>query len=304
MLHSPPAWQKNALRILVWSFAVAVVWSAWQGTLSAQGNPGIVVEANVEAPGIWDGNFWGQLFANILDSRALMELLGRPEYAIPAFIALNLIVFVETGLLIGFFLPGDSLLVIVGLICANEQCQWNMPALLVSLTISAIVGDTVGYWIGAKAGPKIFTREKSLFFAKDHLLKAQAFYEKHGAITIILARFMPFLRTFAPVVAGVGKMEYKKFFAYNVIGGIAWVFSMVLAGRYLPAAINPVVSSMIGRDFQIENHIEAVVITIVFLSILPIVWGWLKKKLTSGGPTAEVQPATPTAERMEEALVK
>jgi membrane-associated protein len=115
---------------------------------------------------------------------------------------------------------------------------------------------------------------------------------------------MPFLRTFAPVVAGVGKMEYKKFFAYNVIGGIAWVFSMVLAGRYLPAAINPVVSSMIGRDFQIENHIEAVVITIVFLSILPIVWGWLKKKLTSGGPTAEVQPATPTAERMEEALVK
>jgi membrane-associated protein len=193
-----------------------------------------------------------------------------------------LIVFTETGLLIGFFLPGDSLLVIVGLICANEQSGWNMPLLLASLSASAIIGDTVGYWIGYTSGPKIFNREKSLFFAKDHLLKAQSFYEKHGAATIILARFMPFLRTFAPVVAGVGKMYYKKFVAYNIFGGIAWVFSMVFAGRYLPSLANPLFQRMLNDEgFRVEQHIEKVVIIIVFLSILPILYAWLKKKLTT-----------------------
>ncbi|MSQ94148.1 MAG: DedA family protein [Gemmataceae bacterium] len=220
-----------------------------------------------------------------------MEILSKPEYAVAAFIALNVIVFVETGLLIGFFLPGDSLLVITGLICAHESCTWNMPLLLVTLSASAILGDTVGYWIGYSSGPKIFNREKSFFFDKDHLLKAQQFYEKHGGKTIILARFMPFLRTFAPVVAGVGKMEYQRFLFYNVIGGIAWVFSMVLAGRYLPDLVNPLLGRMFGDGFHIAHHIEKVVIVVVFLSITPMIYAWLKSKL--GGKNQGPKPPQP-----------
>src|SRR5205085_1181805 len=151
----------------------------------------------------------------------------------------NVIVLVETGLLVGFFLPGDSLLVTAGLIAANPQCGWSVPLLLVTLSLSAIVGDSVGYSIGYKTGPRIFCREKSWFFNKDHLLKAQAFYEKHGGKTIILARFMPILRTFAPVVAGVGRMEYRRFLFYNVCGGASWVCSMILCGYCLPSLLNP-----------------------------------------------------------------
>src|SRR4029077_15562398 len=136
------------------------------------------------------------------------------EFAVAAFIVLNIIVFVETGLLIGFFLPGDSLLVTAGFVAYD--CVWNVPLLLGTLSLSAIVGDSVGYSIGFKTGPKIFCREKSFFFKKDHLLKCQAFYEKHGGKTIILARFMPIFRTFAPVVAGVGKMQYSRFLFYNI----------------------------------------------------------------------------------------
>jgi membrane-associated protein len=220
-----------------------------------------------------------------------MVTLGKPQYSIPAFIALNVIVFVETGLLIGFFLPGDSLLVITGLICANPSCGWPMPLLLVTLSASAILGDTVGYWIGYSTGPKIFSREKSFFFHKDHLLKAQQFYEKHGGKTIILARFVPFLRTFAPVVAGVGKMEYKQFLFFNVIGGIGWVFSMVLAGRYLPELVNPLLRGVFGENFHIAEHVEKVVIVVVFLSITPGIYAWLKGKLGGQGPTPPVPPA-------------
>ena len=147
-----------------------------------------------------------ELLCNLFDGQALMKTLGKPEFTIFAFIALNIIVFVETGLLVGFFLPGDSLLVITGLICANPACGWNVPLLLVTLSLSAIIGDSIGYSIGFKSGPKIFRRERSFFFHKDHLLKAQQFYENHGGKTIILARFIPILwcGTFALVVAGVG----------------------------------------------------------------------------------------------------
>jgi membrane-associated protein len=270
MPSNRPAWQINTLRLLLWGCFGVMVWAICQETAFAQDG----------APPP-DEEFWGPLLANLLNSEGLMRVLSKPGYFWTAFVALNLIVFVETGLLIGFFLPGDSLLVIVGLICANEHSGWNMPLLLASLSAAAVIGDTVGYWIGFTSGPKIFNREKSLFFAKDHLLKAQAFYEKHGAVTIILARFVPFLRTFAPVVAGVGKMEYTKFFLYNVVGGIAWVFSMILAGRFLPAAINPLVERMTGNRFHVEHHIEKVVIIVVFLSILPIIYAWLKKMLAS-----------------------
>src|SRR4029079_4968695 len=134
------------------------------------------------------------------------------------FVVLTVVIFTETGLLVGFFLPGDSLLVTVGLVCAAPTCEWSLPLLLAILCTAAVVGDSVGYSIGYKTGPKIFNREKSWFFHKDHLVLAQQFYEKHGGKTIILARFMPILRTFAPVVAGVGQMEYRRFLFYNVFG--------------------------------------------------------------------------------------
>jgi membrane-associated protein len=220
-------------------------------------------------------------------------LLSSPQYTIVAFLALNIIVFTETGLLIGFFLPGDSLLVITGLACANEHCQWNMPLLLITLSLSAIIGDSIGYSIGYKTGPKIFNREKSLFFNKDHLVKAQQFYEKHGGKTIILARFIPILRTFAPVVAGVGRMEYRQFLFFNVFGGISWVFSMVLAGYFLPALLNPVLRPLFGPEFHVAYHVEKVVIIVVFLSILPGIIAWLKSKL-GGKVETPSEPALST----------
>ncbi len=215
---------------------------------------------------------------NLFNTEGLMRTLGQPEFTIAAFITLNVIVFVETGLLIGFFLPGDSLLVTAGLICASPYCGWSLPLLLLTLCLSAIIGDTVGYSIGYKTGPKIFSREKSLFFNKEHLLKAQQFYEKHGGKTIILARFVPFLRTFAPVVAGVGQMEYRRFVAFNVFGGIGWVCSMVLFGRFLPALLNPALKPIFGPEFLVERHVEKIVILVVFASILPILYAGLRSR--------------------------
>ena len=172
------------------------------------------------------------------------------------YVVLAAIVFAETGLLIGFFLPGDSLLVTAGLFAGTGDL--SLAVLFFLLAAMAIVGDAVGYWIGRTAGPRIFNREKSLLFAKDHLLVAKAFYEKHGGKTIILARFMPLVRTFAPVVAGVAEMPYARFTAYNVVGGISWVGSMLLIGYFL------------GRSIpDIEAKIHYVILIIVFLSLLP-----------------------------------
>jgi membrane-associated protein len=221
-------------------------------------------------------NFWIQLFQNLFNSRELMKVLGQPEYTLAAFIALNLIVFVETGLLVGFFLPGDSLLVTAGVVCSLSG--WNLPLLLVTLCAAAIIGDTVGYAIGWHTGPKIFCREKSFFFNKDHLLKAQQFYERHGGKTIILARFMPLIRTFAPVVAGVGNMRYRRFLLYNICGGIGWVASMILTGYYLRA----VVERLFG--FDVQDHIEKVVFLVVLVSISPMIVLVLRNKFRGRPP--------------------
>jgi membrane-associated protein len=228
-----------------------------------------------------------QIVQNLFNSRELMRVLGQPEYTLAAFLALNLIVFVETGLLVG--LPGDSLLVVAGVVCA--AAGWNLPLLLVTLCASAIVGDSVGYSIGLRTGPRIFNREKSWLFKKDHLLKAQQFYEKHGGKTIILARFMPIIRTFAPVVAGVGRMEYRRFLFFNVIGGVGWVVSMILIGFYLTALINPALQPLFGQHFDVMDHIEKVVIVIVLLSISPGLYVWARSKLKARR-LAEPQPET------------
>jgi membrane-associated protein len=227
---------------------------------------------------------------HLFSSQELMEILSRPDFTVAAFVALNLIVFIETGLLIGFFLPGDSLLVTAGLVCYHSG--WNLALLLGTLSVAAIVGDSVGYYIGFKTGPKIFNREKSLLFAKDHLLKAQAFYERHGGKTIILARFIPILRTFAPVVAGVGRMDYRRFLFFNVFGGIGWVFSMVLVGYFLTPVLDPALKPIFGEGFQVQDHIEKVIIIVVFLSLSPGIVHWLRAKRAPvpKDPALEVPP--------------
>src|SRR5438034_1511581 len=176
-----------------------------------------------------------EVLLNLFNSQALMATLAKPAMAVAAFVALNLVVFIETGLFC--FLPGDSLLVTAGLVAWNTG--WNLPLLIGTLCAAAIAGDSVGYAIGFQTGPRIFSREKSLLFRKDHLLAAQAFYERHGGKTIVLARFMPFVRTFAPVVAGVGRMKYSRFLFFNVFGGIGWVVSMVLLGYSLTPFLDP-----------------------------------------------------------------
>lgn len=180
---------------------------------------------------------------------------------------LIIIVFAETGLLVGFFLPGDSLLITAGLIAA--QGYLDIYVLNVSLIIAAIVGDQVGYLFGRKTGPRIFKREKSRFFAKDHLVKANQFYERYGGKAIIYARFVPFARTFAPIVAGVGMMNYKKFVTFNILGGLLWVLSMTLAGYFF------------GNIPFVKKNFEYVIIGVILLSLLPVVLGYLKHKKES-----------------------
>jgi len=222
-----------------------------------------------------------------------------------ALVAVTLIVFTETGLLVGFLLPGDSLLVVLGIVA--QMSGWELWPFIVCLCAAAVLGDTVGYWIGYKAGPAIFSRPSSRFFKQEYLLRAKAFYEKHGGKTIILARFVPIIRTFVPVVAGAARMEYRTFLFYNVFGGIAWIISMLLFGYYLIPIANPPMQKLLGDPtFTWAKHIDKVVVVVVFLSIVPILWKagkhWLEKRKlaklvtptmpTVGAPSTEAT-ATP-----------
>jgi len=176
------------------------------------------------------------------------------------------IVFAETGLMVGFFLPGDSLLVTAGVFAAAGLIDIYLLLGLVSLC--AVAGDQLGYLIGKKTGQALFTREDSLLFKRSHVLRAQEFYERYGAKTIVIARFVPIVRTFAPVVAGVGNMNYRRFVAYNVVGGILWVFSMSLTGYLLGSAVP-----------DIEKHIHYVIAGVILLSILPaIIEVWRERR--------------------------
>jgi membrane-associated protein len=174
------------------------------------------------------------------------------------YVLLVAVVFTETGLLVGFFLPGDSLLITAGLVAAAGGLNiWWVNALL---CVAAIVGDTVGYAIGARIGPRLFTREQSLLFNPRHVERTRRFYARHGAKTIVIARFVPIIRTFAPVVAGVGQMPYRRFIFYNVAGGVGWVLSMTWAGYLLGQAIP-----------DIDRHVHVIVAVVVVLSVIPIV---------------------------------
>jgi membrane-associated protein len=202
----------------------------------------------------------------------LVEDFFRTVYNVPELIriagllGLILIVFAETGLLVGFFLPGDSLLITAGLFAAKGD--FNIVTLNLTLIAAAIIGDATGYWLGKRTGQALYSRPDSFFFRRDHLRITHDFYEKHGGKTIVLARFMPIVRTFAPMVAGVAQMGYKQFATYNVVGGVLWVTSMTLGGYFLGQAVP-----------NIEENIHYVVAVVIFLSLLPPGIAWLRVKL-------------------------
>ncbi len=175
------------------------------------------------------------------------------------------VVFAESGLLIGFFLPGDSLLFTAGLLAAEGF--FNLPILVAISFVAAVLGDSVGYVFGKKMGPKIFNREKSLLFDKDHLIKAEKFYEKYGGKTVVLARFMPFIRTFAPIVAGIGRMRYSSFLIFNLLGGFLWAVGLPLLGFLLGKSIP-----------DIDKYLLPIIALIVILSVAPPVWHLYREK--------------------------
>lgn len=192
----------------------------------------------------------------------LIELIQLVGYT-----GLTAVIFAETGLFLGFFLPGDSLLFIAGFLAA--QGVFNIFFLIGLLWVAAILGNIVGYEFGKRVGPKLFYRDDSLLFKRAHALKAQAFYEKYGAKTIFLARFMPIVRTFAPIVAGVAKMDFRSFLFYSVIGATVWVVGLCVLGYYL------------GALTFVRDHLETMILFIIFLSILPAIISYLKERRIS-----------------------
>jgi membrane-associated protein len=215
-------------------------------------------------------DFLLDLFHKLRDLDALVAWAGMAGMAA--------IIFTETGLFFGFFLPGDSLLVTAGLLSATPESpvKFDITQLGLLLSAAAIIGDNTNYWVGRLTGPKIFKRDDSMFFKKKYVDEAHAFYEKWGPITIVLCRFMPIIRTFAPLVAGVAVMRYRTFLTYSIIGGLAWIWSMLLTGyllgRYVPG---------------VAQHVEKVIILVVLISISPAIIGGIKaRRAARGNPKA------------------
>ncbi len=184
-------------------------------------------------------------------------------------VAICAIVFAETGLFVGFFLPGDSLLVTAGILAAAGHL--NLALLLLLVPLCAVTGNQTGYLIGRKAGQALYKRGDSFFFRKQHLQKAHDFYEKYGAKTIVIAQFVPIVRTFAPAVAGAARMTYRRFVTYNILGAILWIFTMIPGGYFL------------GRSVpNINQHLHIVIAIVVFLSILPAILEFLRNRRRAG----------------------
>jgi membrane-associated protein len=199
----------------------------------------------------------------------LIQEFFRVVYNVPELIrlvglfGLIFIVFAETGLMVGFFLPGDSLLVTAGLFAASGDLNiaWMLPALM----LAAVVGDATGYWIGRRAGQTLYSRPNSFFFRREHLIRTREFYERHGGKTIILARFIPIARTFAPVVAGAAEMTYRRFATFNIVGAVLWINSMTLTGYFLGRLVP-----------NIDRHIQLVVAVVIFVSLLPGIYAYVR----------------------------
>lgn len=209
--------------------------------------------------------FWF-LDPNVLIN-TLLDWLG-----IYVYFGLFFIVFAETGLAVGFFLPGDSLLVVTGLFARTYPEKLNIIMVLLSFFLGSVIGDSTGYWTGRLMGQKLFSNEKSRIFKPSRVAKAHAFFEKHGPKTVLLARFVPIVRTFAPIVTGAAGMPYKTFLPYSIAGGLLWICSMVLGGYFFGTMIEN------ALGIKLADHIEKVVIIVVFLSLLPPIIEYLKHK--------------------------
>lgn len=196
------------------------------------------------------------------------------QFGLFTYVILFLIVFAETGLVVTPFLPGDSLLFVAGTLAG--QNYFNIVALWVTMTAAAIIGDTVNYWIGHYIGPKVFQKKNSKFLNPEYIAKTQKFFEKHGGKTIILARFIPIVRTFAPFVAGIGKMDYRTFIIYNVVGGVIWVSAFVLGGFFL------------GSLPIVQENFHIAIFGIIGLSLVPPVYEFIKSKREKHEPMGEV----------------
>lgn len=203
--------------------------------------------------------FW-EFLKTLVDPKSIIDYGGLA--------LLLFVVFAETGLLIGFFLPGDSLIFISGMICVSnpELLGVDLPTLIISLSAAAIIGNIAGYWFGFKVGPPLFQRKDSLIFKKKYLEVTREFYEKNGGRTLIVGRFLPIIRTFAPILAGVFRIDFKKFMLYNVVGAIAWIGLLSSIGYYL------------GKNEWVQENIEWIVISLVIITIIPIFTSFRKKK--------------------------
>ena len=199
-------------------------------------------------------------FQRLTDIKELVRWAGYPGLAV--------IVFSETGLLVGFFLPGDSLLVTAGLFAAAGF--FDITVLVFLLIVAAILGNSTGYFIGRKGGQALYAKEESRFFKKQHLIKTREFYEHYGPVTIVMAQFMPFARTFAPVVAGIAEMKYARFASFNVIGAIAWITSMLLIGYFLGSTIP-----------NIDKNIHLVILAVIVLSLLPALIKYVQVRMSA-----------------------
>lgn len=195
------------------------------------------------------------------------------DYGLWTYGVLFLIIFAETGLVVTPFLPGDSLLFATGAFCAKPETGLNVHAMVALLCVAAILGDTVNYWIGAKIGPAVFKREDSPWLKKKHLERAHAFFEKYGGRAIILARFVPIVRTFVPFVAGIGQMTYRHFIAYNIIGGIVWIAFFTYAGYFF------------GAQPFVQKNFKLVILAIIVISVLPIVFEFVRARREASSAT-------------------
>ena len=202
-----------------------------------------------------------------------MDFVTNPEKLIEAFgtfatIGIILVVFAESGLFFGFFLPGDSLLVTAGVLAAKGgEPHLSLPVVIVGVVVAAITGDQVGYGFGRRVGPALFRRPDSRLFKQEHVEKARVFFAEHGPKAIVLARFVPFVRTFTPIVAGVGRMHYPTFMAFNVVGGLLWGVGLTMVGYLL------------GEAFNVDRYLLPIILVIVLVSFLPVIReGWKARR--------------------------
>jgi membrane-associated protein len=213
-------------------------------------------------------NFWEHL-QSLTDARSIIDF---------GFYFLLIVVFAETGLFFGFFLPGDYLLFMAGIFCSTGKFDVSITTLTLSLIAAGILGNYTGYWFGYRAGPALFKKDNSIFFKKRYVELAEGFYAKHGGMALVLGRFFPIIRTFAPIFAGVVKVDLKKFTIYNFIGSIAWVSTFTLAGYFLGI-----------RYPDLKYYLKYVILGLILITTIPLIIAFLKKNWQKSGNVKEVK---------------